>query len=97
MRPDQRQVGGPEPVARGLRLVPIGIGERRLADRVEPGALVGGEAQVRGLQVAGELRVGARMITEATPGRPSSQASATSAAEAPSCASPTATSASTMS
>jgi O-acetylserine/cysteine efflux transporter len=53
VRAEQGQVGGREPVAGGLGLVPEGIDERRGAGLVEPGPFLAGEGEVRGLEVVG--------------------------------------------
>ena len=52
------QVRGRQAVAGGLGLVPVGVEQRRGADRVELGALVVAEGQGRGGQVVGQLLVG---------------------------------------
>jgi O-acetylserine/cysteine efflux transporter len=44
VRAEQGQVGGREPVAGGLGLMPVGVDERRGAGRLEPGALVDAQA-----------------------------------------------------
>jgi O-acetylserine/cysteine efflux transporter len=53
VRAEQGQVGRREPVAGGLGLVPEGVDERRGAGFVEPGPFVGGEDEVRRLEVVG--------------------------------------------
>jgi O-acetylserine/cysteine efflux transporter len=45
VRAEQGEVGGREPVAGGLGLMPVRVDERQGAGLVEPGALVGGEAE----------------------------------------------------
>ncbi len=53
VRAEQGQVGGRQPVAGGLGLVPEGVDERGGAGGVEPGALVGEEDQRRCCEVVG--------------------------------------------
>ena len=53
VRAEQGQVGGRQPVAGGLGLVPVGVDERRGAGGVEPGALLGQEDQRRCCEVVG--------------------------------------------
>jgi O-acetylserine/cysteine efflux transporter len=53
VRAEQGQVGGRQPVAGGLGLVPEGVDERGGAGGVEPGALVGGQDQRRCCEVVG--------------------------------------------
>ena len=55
-QPDE--IGGAETVARRLRLVPVGIDQRRGADLVELGPLVGAQRQRRGGQVVSQLVAG---------------------------------------
>jgi len=51
VRAEQGQVGGREPVAGGLGLVPEGIDEWRDAGLVEPGPFVAGEGEIRRREV----------------------------------------------
>ncbi len=53
VRAEQGQVGGREPVAGGLGLMPVGVDERRGAGFVEPGPLLVGEDEGRRLEVVG--------------------------------------------
>ena len=53
VRAEQGQVGGREPVAGGLGLMPVGVDERWGAGPVEPGPLVGGQAERRCPEVVG--------------------------------------------
>jgi O-acetylserine/cysteine efflux transporter len=53
VRAEQGQVGGREPVAGGLGLMPVGVDERWDAGLVEPGPLVGGQAERRCPEVVG--------------------------------------------
>jgi O-acetylserine/cysteine efflux transporter len=53
VRAEQGEVGGREPVAGGLGLMPVGIDERRCAGRIEHGPLVGAERERRRLEVVG--------------------------------------------
>jgi O-acetylserine/cysteine efflux transporter len=53
VRAEQGEVGGREPVAGGLGLMPVGIDERRDAGFVEPGPFVGGQAEGRCREVVG--------------------------------------------
>ena len=53
VRAEQGQVGGREPVAGGLGLMPVGVDERRGADLVERGPLVRGQAEGRRREVVG--------------------------------------------
>jgi O-acetylserine/cysteine efflux transporter len=53
VRAEQGQVGGREPVAGGLGLMPVGVDERRGAGLVEPGPFVVGQAEGRRLEVVG--------------------------------------------
>jgi drug/metabolite transporter (DMT)-like permease len=53
VRAEQGQVGGREPVAGGLSLVPEGVDQRRGAGLVEPGPFLAGEGEVRRLEVVG--------------------------------------------
>lgn len=52
---EQRQVGRAQAVRGGLGLVPVGIEQRRPADRLQPGLLLLGQRQVGGAEVVGEL------------------------------------------
>ena len=70
VRAEQGQVGGREPVAGGLGLMPVGVEERRGAGRVEPGPFVLGEDEVRRLQVVGQLVAGARAYHQRGNARP---------------------------
>ncbi len=53
VRAEQGQVGGREPVAGGLGLMPVGVDERRGAGLIEPGPFVVGEDEGRRLEVVG--------------------------------------------
>jgi len=53
VRAEQGKVGGREPVAGGLGLMPVRVDERQGAGLIEPGALVGGEAEGRHREVVG--------------------------------------------
>ena len=53
VRAEQGEVGGREPVAGGLGLMPVRVDERQGAGLIEPGALVGGEAEGRHREVVG--------------------------------------------
>jgi O-acetylserine/cysteine efflux transporter len=53
VRAEQGQVGGREPVAGGLGLMPVGVDERRGAGLVEPVALVDAQAERRYREVVG--------------------------------------------
>jgi O-acetylserine/cysteine efflux transporter len=53
VRAEQGQVGGREPVAGGLGLMPVGVDERRGAGRLEPAALVDAQADRRYREVVG--------------------------------------------
>ena len=70
VRAQEGQVGGREPVAGGLGLMPVGVEERRGAGRVEPGPFVLGEDEVRRLQVVGQLVAGARAYHQRGNARP---------------------------
>ena len=70
VRGQEGQVGGREPVACGLGLMPVGVEERRGAGRVEPGPFVLGEDEVRRLQVVGQLVAGARAYHQRGNARP---------------------------
>ena len=50
---EQGEIGGREPVAGGLGLVPVGVDERRGAGPVEPGPFRFGEGERRRLEVVG--------------------------------------------
>ena len=77
--------------------MPVGVEERRLGNCVQAGAFVGGDSQVGGGEVVGQLLLGAGADeTELTAGRPSSQEIATWAADTP-CASLISTSTSIVS
>ena len=60
VRAEEGQVGGREPVAGGLGLMPVRVDERRGAGRIEPGPFLVGETQRRRIEVVGELIAGAR-------------------------------------
>jgi O-acetylserine/cysteine efflux transporter len=60
VRAEQREVGGREPVAGGLGLMPVGVDERQGTGRLEPGSFVGGQDQRRRGQIVGQLLGGAR-------------------------------------
>ncbi len=51
VRAEQGEVGGREPVAGGLGLMPVGVDERWGAGRLEPGPFLVGETQRRRLEV----------------------------------------------
>jgi O-acetylserine/cysteine efflux transporter len=70
VRAQEGQVGGREPVAGGLGLVPVGVDERRGAGRLEPGPFLAGEGERRGLQVVGQLIAGARAYDQRGYARP---------------------------
>ena len=70
VRAEEGQVGGREPVTRGLGLVPVGVDERRGAGRVEPGPLLAGETEGRRLEVVGQLVAGARAYHQRGNARP---------------------------
>jgi drug/metabolite transporter (DMT)-like permease len=70
VRAEQGQVGGREPVAGGLGLMPVGVDERRRAGLVKPGPFVLGEAEVRRLEVVGQLIAGARAYDQRGHARP---------------------------
>ena len=53
VRAEQGEVGGREPVAGGLGLMPVGVDERRGAGLVEPGPFLIGEGEGRRLEVVG--------------------------------------------
>jgi drug/metabolite transporter (DMT)-like permease len=53
VRSEQREVGGREPVAGGLGLMPVGVDERRGAGLIEPGPFLLGEGEGRRLEVVG--------------------------------------------
>jgi O-acetylserine/cysteine efflux transporter len=53
VRAEQGQVGGREPVAGGLGLMPVGVDERRGAGLVQPVTLVDGQAEGRCREVVG--------------------------------------------
>ena len=53
VRAEQGQVGGREPVASGLGLMPVRIDERQDAGLIEPGPLIGGQLQRRYCEVVG--------------------------------------------
>jgi drug/metabolite transporter (DMT)-like permease len=53
VRTEQGEVGGREPVAGGLGLMPVGVDERRGAGPVEPGPFRFGEGERRRLEVVG--------------------------------------------
>jgi O-acetylserine/cysteine efflux transporter len=53
VRAEQGQVGGREPVAGGLGLMPVGVDERWGAGPVEPGPLLGAQAERRCPEVVG--------------------------------------------
>jgi O-acetylserine/cysteine efflux transporter len=53
IRAEQGEVGGREPVAGGLGLMPVGVDERPGAGRLEPGPLLVGEDEGRRLEVVG--------------------------------------------
>ena len=58
VRAEQGQVGGREPVTRGLGLMPVGVQERRSGRLVEPGPFLLGEPEGRCLEVVGQLIAG---------------------------------------
>jgi drug/metabolite transporter (DMT)-like permease len=60
VRAEEGQVGGREPVAGGLGLMPVGVDERRGAGLVECGPFLVGEREGRRLKVVGQLIAGAR-------------------------------------
>jgi drug/metabolite transporter (DMT)-like permease len=66
----QGEVGGREPVAGGLGLVPVGVEERRGAGLVEPGTLLPGEDERRRREVVGQLIAAARAYDQRGHTRP---------------------------
>ena len=73
MRPDEGEISWTEAVLGGPSLVPIGIEQRRLADLVEPGALLGGELHVDGGEIVLELLLGASADDQRSDGGPPQQ------------------------
>jgi O-acetylserine/cysteine efflux transporter len=53
VRAEQGEVGGREPVAGGLGLMPVGVDEWQSAGLVEPGPLIGGQLERRYCEVVG--------------------------------------------